>query len=365
MPVLLLIVLVAPLVLWFLQKPRPLNVLIIDKTVSNTTYREHKGLVWLLNHHKFVHSTEARPYNVARDYVGFVPLPDRKYQIRPVPWDLSSYDLIYLADTYGVYDDDFEARKALGRRSRLIYGGLGMNEVGSIERGLNGGATVIAEFNTFASPTEQPEREALTQLFGMSWSGWIGRWFSNLRRNLEIPEWILVSYRRQYGKEWDFDGPGFVFVHENGRLVVLREGIDTGPAALKISFPEEERKHYGVRNNIYYLYWFDIVMPRPGTTVVATYHLDLMPSGRAILKKAGIPEFFPAVLRRRQDGHLSYYFAGDYVDCSQIPGLWKYRGLDFIQQSLSLDTKISATSFFWKVYAPMMKTILSEIPHRN
>lgn len=46
--------------------------LVIDKTVPDDTYREHKGLMWLLNQQKYVQSN-GEPYRLKEDYVGFVP----------------------------------------------------------------------------------------------------------------------------------------------------------------------------------------------------------------------------------------------------------------------------------------------------
>ncbi|HRZ09587.1 MAG TPA: hypothetical protein P5319_06785, partial [Gemmatimonadales bacterium] len=79
--VLLLVAALAPGVAWRLAVPRPLGVVILDKTVPDTTYRGHRAVVWLLNHLKFVHPGSHAPYDVAGDYVGFVPLTNRAWSV--------------------------------------------------------------------------------------------------------------------------------------------------------------------------------------------------------------------------------------------------------------------------------------------
>ncbi|OAO81444.1 hypothetical protein TAF16_0754 [Anoxybacillus flavithermus] len=97
----------SPYWLWKLNPETTLNVLIINKTVPDETYREHAGLVWLLNQQKYVKPNGTR-YKLSKDYVGFMPNGKKE---RPWPTSLQPYDVIYVADTYGVYENDFTAEK--------------------------------------------------------------------------------------------------------------------------------------------------------------------------------------------------------------------------------------------------------------
>ena len=45
-----------PRILWEVSKSKDLNVFIVDKTIPDETYREHKSLVWMLNNEKYVKS---------------------------------------------------------------------------------------------------------------------------------------------------------------------------------------------------------------------------------------------------------------------------------------------------------------------
>ena len=66
------LLLLAPWIVWQRTPARTLRVLVLDKTVPNDSYREHRGLMWLLNHRKYVQA-DGRPYELDRDYYGFFP----------------------------------------------------------------------------------------------------------------------------------------------------------------------------------------------------------------------------------------------------------------------------------------------------
>src|SRR5699024_8139221 len=118
------VIITSPFWLWKLQPEQELDMLIIDKTVPDKTYREHKGIIWLLNHLKFTKENKKR-YDVAEDYVGFVPSDDPPhYTVRELPNDFSTYDMIYIADNYGVYEEEYLSENLRGERSQLIYGGM-------------------------------------------------------------------------------------------------------------------------------------------------------------------------------------------------------------------------------------------------
>ncbi len=58
--VLAVLVLFAPYWLWWLKPETKLDLLIVDKTVPDRSYREHQGLVWVLNQQKYVHGNGER-----------------------------------------------------------------------------------------------------------------------------------------------------------------------------------------------------------------------------------------------------------------------------------------------------------------
>ncbi len=359
----LLGLLLTPWILWMRQPARLAHILILDKTVAEQNYREHRGLIWMLRHLKIIRPADRRHYEMSRDYFGFVPGDDYHFDIRPMPEDLSSYDLLYIADTYGVYQDDFygsELVRAKGTRSRLIYGGLEDGEMSRIEKAVAEGKPMIAEFNTFESPTNDAVRSRMLALLGLRWSGWIARYFPDLKAGVEVPEWALVNYQSQYGRPWDFRGPGFLFVNKDDRILVLREGEESGKGQVRIDFPDEEQSRYGVDNFQKYLYWFDIVEALPGTDIVAQYRLDILPRGHEKLREAGIPLVFPAITRKSDGPAPVHYFAGDFVDMKFSSFFWRVKGLEHVMRYFSKVPGREDEAFFWSVYYPIVQTILNQ-----
>ncbi|MGE3728024.1 MAG: hypothetical protein AB7I41_20885, partial [Candidatus Sericytochromatia bacterium] len=224
----ILLLLGAPSVHWAWQPTLPLHLTIVDKTVPERSFREHVALIWSLNHFKVPHP-EGRKWNKEVDYRGYTPEePISKTPAKAedlMAQDLKGKDLLFVADTYGVYRQD----KAEARREKApdyspkIYGGFDEREVGLIENFVGEGKALIAEFNTFASPTKGPARQRLEKLLGLDWTEWSGRFFADLSHPTEIPAWARRNWKKQSGKDWAFQGPGFLFVHENSRVVVLEE----------------------------------------------------------------------------------------------------------------------------------------------
>ncbi|BBW96402.1 hypothetical protein ACPVTF_08330 [Geobacillus icigianus] len=95
--VLVVLLLSAPYWLWWLKPETELELLIVDDTVPDRSYREHQGLVWLLRAQEYVHRN-GETYDAARDYVGFVPKGGGAYEVRPLPNTMDGYDAVYVAD---------------------------------------------------------------------------------------------------------------------------------------------------------------------------------------------------------------------------------------------------------------------------
>jgi len=168
-----------PFILWLTQQQKTLEVAIIDKTVPSESYREHKGLTWILNHNRYVTGSRTN-YEKDSGYYGFMPdEAEESYEIKDVTELGANYDLIYLADTYGVYQEDLPWQPADSECSELIYGGLQMAEWQTVKQQvMDGGTDLVVEFNTFASPTEQAVSADMEAFLGVEWSGWTGRYFA-------------------------------------------------------------------------------------------------------------------------------------------------------------------------------------------
>lgn len=358
----LIILLITPFFIWHMSLEKELNALIIDKTVPDNTYREHKGITWALNYNKYV-KKDGTIYDIEEDYVGFVPLKGNNYEIRHIEENLhDDIDLIYIADTYGVYEDEFLRENFRGERSNLIYGGITSNEIKEIKKTIyKNQIPLIAEFNSFASPTDTEARNELTSLLGIKWSGWIGRYFDELdpEKNEEIPLWMVENYKEQYGNNWAFEKGGIVLIRDDDYILVLEENNDFVGKGIKFSLTDKGEDFFETKITSNYNYWFDIVLEEEADSL-AEYSIDITDKGSNRLKEHGIPSIFPAVTKSSYYGMPIYYFAGDYADIENLPSFYKYAGLDKITRYLTMIQKDMGKNFYYRAYLPMMEKIFDE-----
>lgn len=355
-----ILALALPIILWLIEPGKGLRVAIIDKTVPNETYREHLGITWLLKHLKITDENKSISEPVS-NYFGFQPDHSKEsYQIRQLPDDYDPYDVIYLADTYGVYEEDLPwiEKSREGSRSGKVYGGLEEEEWKAITDRLNKKkkSLLVAEFNTFASPTSESVRKSVTDYLGVDWSGWTGRYFDELdpSKNEEIPQWILDEFK----DSWTYSGSGIILVNDlDYQVIVLEKEKHLQKDGISLSFTAEGKKQFGLKASPDYQYWFDIVTPKEGTTVLANYEWKLTDEGNQILEKNGIPAEFAAVSKSEHGESLSYYFAGDFNDVTDVPRFYQMKGL---KQIYKVAQKFSDQAFYWSTYLPMMTSILEQ-----
>lgn len=365
----IIILLALPIVLWNLQSKEQLQVAIIDKTVPNEEYREHHGLTWLLNHYQY-EKADGTSYKKDSDYYGFVPNEDQKsYDIREVPESFESTDLIYLADTYGVYEDNLPWMEPQEETApSLLYGGMEIAEWDSIKNQVtDAGSDLVIEFNSFASPTDEDVRQDMTEFLGIGSTGWSGRYFGELSETgEEVPKWVISRFEES-GENWNYNGPGFILVNDqNEEIVVLSEEQgDVGAEGIKLAFNEKGQDLFSLNDSPAFKYWFDISEPAARENVLADYKWDLTDSGSAILNEHGIPAQFPAILQLQKNDSDIYLFAGDFVDIEEVPGFYQYSGFAKIKSLLSSNNADSDTAFYWKTYAPMMESILAKTEQKQ
>ncbi|WP_203363598.1 hypothetical protein [Bacillus sp. REN10] len=352
-----------PVILWFFSNQKPLGITLIDKTVPDESFREHLGISWVLNYFKYVNN-DGKAFEAASDYVGFEPNEQtRSYRIRSFPKSLAEADLIYLADTYGVYKEDvpWVNKKREGARSSLIYGGLQMEEWQTILQRLNEDkpTTFIAEFNSFASPTKEDVRKSMEDYLQLEWSGWIGRYFDELapNKNNEIPQWIVA----RFGDNWHYSGAGYILINDtSGEVVVLEASKHFNGHGINMKFTEQGHEKFGLKKSADYQYWFDIVTPKARGTALAYYQWDLTDQGKEVLKDHHIPLKFAGVIETSHRQTSSYYFAGDFNDISQVPRFYQFKGYHWLKEIFSQNEN---EQFFWQTYVPMMKVLLEQSEH--
>ncbi len=347
----------SPRWIWHLARPRALAVTVVDKTVPFRRYREHEALHWLLRAMK-VTLPSGRFAQPELDYVGYNPVARVGRDLRAE--EVSHRGLLFIADTYGVYHGDYErpGEVAALERSPRIYGGLQADELTAMEGFAARGGLILAEFNTFASPTEPAVRARAEQLFGARWTRWVARYWPNLQDPEEVPRWVGRVYERVHHRPFDLTGGGLVFVREDEDILVLREGehLTTDvitqerteiPATDLGSLPERGR----------FTYWLDVVEATDADTLYE-HRVHATASGLALLGAHGIPARFPAVLRRR-GGPDVWYFAGDFVDSGVEKGPAERAFI--IERRRFTGAWLGAHSIeatLWSWYLPLTRSIL-------
>lgn len=361
---------VTPRLLWERQPARDLKVLIVDKSVPDLSYREHIALIWVLNHFKIAAPAGAPQWDPARHYLGFHP-PVEDPALQPLvrderlsPAALKGKELVCVTDSYGVYQQDLQIARpdntASPDYSPRLTGGLDAAEVTALQQHVQAGGALWGEFNTFASPTKTAERLALEQLFGVRWTGWTGRYFEDLAQDQEVPAWARRLWLAQSGQNWDFKGPGWVLVHEDNRLRVLREGQEIVPQGLKIRHDQSHPLLQHAHDSVPFYYWFDILEPTTAR-VLADYEVNLLPPGQTIFEQAGLPRRFPALVMA-SERPLSLYFAGDASDLAPAPERFRLAGLGpWHRLGRRYDSLPEQKAFFWSFYQPLWANILAQL----
>ena len=155
---LVVLLIVTPLVIWFLQKERTLNIVLFDYTVGKQE-REHAGTTWLLNHLKIRSENEA-DYTYT-DYINRYDGTQGEAMLKQA----AQAHVLLFTDTYG------KSYTVDGKQEHR--GGLTAEDVAVATDAISKGKTVVAEFNTAASPTPADRSNAFRQLFGTAWTGWM------------------------------------------------------------------------------------------------------------------------------------------------------------------------------------------------
>lgn len=376
-----------PHLYWAMAPELSFKIAVVDKTVPFPDRREHKGLFWILIQNKFVDTDkpqDKRYYDYKTDYSGFFPNPETTQSVpgktlvnseddwkrlHGVGSDLTAQtladrDLLYFTDTYGVYAADytqFPYDTASTIHSPQIYGGLNADEMTNVEQFAQHGKTVIAEFNSFASPTPPDVRTRFENLLGVKWTGWIGRYFVDFRDEKDVPHWLYQLYEKQYKKKWDLTGSGYMLCrNESEQFLILRDGIDVNATGMEF-VPQPAYMEKDVMQGVKpctFRYWFDVVEAAPGTEQLAQFQFHLSESGQKALDAYGLPRIFPAICRRRGDSD-TYYISGEMVDFNRSMGPPNSRLPLYVNRSFFAHAQASNESFFfWHTAYPLETNIL-------
>ena len=352
--------------LWSFKPSHPLKILVVNKTVLNLDRREHRALFWLLIHDKYV-KPDNKVYNMNKDYFGFHPIKpakSRKYDVHRVKLTeinnlVEDYEIVYYVDTYGVFFNEWYRGRDTKDKGTLIEGGLNNNDYLFLKQLHDEGKLIIAEYNFFAPPTDDLVRVRTEDLLGLHWSGWVGKFISNLnpKRSKDLPDWVVDMYKSKTNNDWTFTGQGIILVNQTTRDVVVLEA----ESHLEIGVPEIQTTEYGINTynlpeNVYYQNWFDITYSDENE-IVAEYKIHINIEGKSVLDQFNLPSRFPAIIESSR-GTSFYYFCGDFVEYPVRMFTAKLKGVNIFEGLFYNNKPTSLSKFYWTYYQPLMIQIL-------
>ena len=354
------------LIQWNLKEKKPIDIILVDKTVPTLEREHHKSFSWILLNDRFVKKGNNGSYSYIRDYYGFSP----KRPLKEKQWDRNDYrltdlislaeknDAVYFADTYGVFFNDWYEGINKSRNSRKLYGGLNNNDFLLIKEMKDRNKLIILEYNSFDYPTAQFESVRTQEKLGISFNGWTGRYFSSLDSASEnFPIWMTSMYRKQFKKPWAFTKPGIVILREK-EILVLEQGVQLKNAMPHIITDASHCNEYGVPSSVAYDKWFDIIDPI-ANHVISSYEIETTSIGDTLLANNGLSKMFPAVVQDSVSRRV-YYFSGDFAT-NNVP-YWtaKFAGVNKLRGILYSEKPDDPRRFFWLYYRPLLNGILTE-----
>ena len=367
--IVLILVLALPLInffRWSFQDKKPIDIVILDKTVPTLDRLNHKSFTWILNYERFVKKENLKNYSFKKDYFGFAPtrpLKDRgsvknEYHLTEMMDLPEKVDALYFADTYGVFFNDWYAGVNKSRKSRKIYGGLNNTDYLLINEMKNKNKLIILEYNSFDYPTSAFDSYRTQEKIGITFSGWSGKYFEKLdTAEKNFPVWMTSMYRKEYKKPWTFTKPGIVLISEKS-IVVLEEGTHLKKALPFIVTDDANCEKYGVPSSVAFENWFDIIDPLQ-SNVISKFVLETTVEGDTLLSTRMLPSVFPAVIQEPQNQRI-YYFSGDFATNEICFFSSRIKGFDKLKGILYSDKPDDTRRFFWLYYKPLINKIFND-----
>ena len=354
------------LIRWKVQTKKPLDIIIVDKTVPTLERDHHKPFTWILTNERFVKKGSESSYSYVKDYFGFFP----QRPIRDKKWDKVDYrlsdvisladknDAIYFTDTYGVFFNDWFRGINKSRKSRKIYGGLNNNDFLLLKEMKDRNKLIIMEYNTFDYPTAQFDSFRTQEKLGITFAGWTGKYFSSLdSTSRDFPVWMTAMYRKQYKAPWTFRKAGIVILREKD-IVVLEEGRQLKSPMPNIVTDDATAKKYGVIPSVAFDQWFDIIDPLQNK-VLSKFKLDTTPLGDTLLINNGLQNEFPAAVQDPVSQRV-YYFSGDFATYELPFWISRLKGIEKLKGILYSDKADDPRRFFWLYYRPLISGIFND-----
>ena len=371
----LLLLPVLSLFLWQRQPVHKLDIAIIDKTVLPSGKTKHSSICWVLKHKNY-RKKDGHAYQANLDYFGLFPADDSTADGRIKDLERSSLpfidslaevlDVLYCADTYGTYYNEWYPDSVPTTKPLNLYGGLCFEDLYLLEKMKSQGKLIIAENGMLSPPTQPKVRQLAEKELGIKWSGWSGCYFSSLDTaiNKEIPRWALDLQRQQYLGGWIYSHAGVILVHESGKILVMEDGNELARAVPTIYATQYCRQQYGTSGSVHFPYWFEISEPiGKNNNVIANFTLHTSPIGDSLLKMYSIPTEFPAIIEHKSTYWMQYY-AGDFSALHIKQSSASFMGIEKIDAFLYDRADHSGEKFFWTFYRPLLSGLLKKYSER-
>lgn len=354
---------------WFFKEKKPMNIIILDKTVHSLDRLKHRSLTWVLANDRIVKKDNKRKYLLRKDYYGFYPIkPLRSKQFRRNDIRLvnvidiaESSDVLYYADTYGVFFNDWYQGINRSRRSRKLYGGLNNTDYLMLVEMRKRNKLVILEYNSIDYPTNAFEKYRVeTDHYKMKTSGWTGQYYESLD-SADVEPWLVSMHSKKYRTSWNYKNPGIVFLKGEADVVILEEGKDLNNALPYITTDPIWVEKYGVAEKVPYTGPFDIIDAGETNAVLSSFNFDVTEEGESILDRfLMISPQIPAVIADTATMH-TIYFCGDFATGKMPPWTASFGSLNILKGLLySKDDINDPRRFFWLYYRPLLEGILGD-----
>lgn len=356
---------------WYLSPNRKLVVAIIDKSLYSEQGKQHVSLNWVLGQEKFS-KTNKQQYQQTKDYFGFFSSNKEKFVLKGLEQFSANQleqlskdaDLAYFTNSYGVFKNDAHGQADQGNGLFLQQTGMSSQDLQLLSSMKSKGKLVIVEFNATAPPTSPKVRSDFELLFGIKWTGWIGRYFNSfdISKNKELPEWLIKDYKAQHKGIWPFKKGGIAFVHSDKRIVILEEEIDLTSPYPEIVANNEGVTKFHLKESTTYTYWFDIMDFDQNTNhAAASFNINTNDKGAAILANAKIPSSFPAVTLHQKDDYQFFYLSTDFSENPIGIKSAYFKGMKLFKPFLyNSRDRMDRRVFFWEIYQPLLTNILND-----
>lgn len=366
--IVLIIVLILPaarFVGWFLTEKKPMNIVILDKTVHSLERYNHRSLTWVLANSRFVKKEDHKKYLLREDYYGFYPIkPLRTKDYRKNDIRLSDLleiaensDMLYYADTYGVFFNDWFKGINKSRRSRQLYGGMMNNENLLLAEMKKRQKLVILEYNTFDFPTNPYERYRVEEQLGIQSTGWTGEYYPSLD-SASVPEWLRTVYTKKTNEPWNFKNAGIVLLKGETDVIILEEGKHLTSALPVVVTTEGTAAKYRIASKVTYEGPFGIVDEK-NNPVISNFSLETTDEGLNLLNDYFLDNTFPAVIGE-VGGRNHIYMCGDFATGKIGPWTACFGSLALLDKFLYKDEETDPHRFFWLYYKPLLAGILND-----